>query len=174
MTSARHTIGLGGQILFILCAVLIIDTLTAAAALGPSVIGWWIITLVAFVVPYALIATELGTAYPADGGLYDWVKRAFGDKMAARTSWLYWINVGLWMPAVYILFAGMASELFDLELSLAAQVGLCILLTWLTVWFCNVAVDIGVGISKIGALLKMVVILALGVAGFIYAQQHGM
>ena len=52
-------------------------------------------------VPYALIATELGTAYPADGGLYDWVKRAFGDKMAARTSWLYWINVGLWMPASY-------------------------------------------------------------------------
>lgn len=174
MNQSRNTIGLGGQILFILCAVLIIDTLTAAAALGPSVIGWWGITLLAFVLPYALIATELGTAYPADGGLYDWVKRAFGDKMAARTSWLYWINVGLWMPAVYILFAGMASELFDLELSLTAQVALCILLTWLTVWFCNVAVDIGVGISQLGALLKVVVILALGIAGFLYAQEHGM
>lgn len=37
--------GLTSQILFILCSVLIIDTLTAAAALGTGVIGWWLVTL---------------------------------------------------------------------------------------------------------------------------------
>jgi len=169
----QHSIGLGGQILFILCAVLILDTLTAAAALGTSVIGWWIITLLAFVVPYALIATDLGTAYPSEGGLYDWVRRAFGPRMAARTSWLYWINVGLWMPAVYILFAGMLAELFIPELSMAWRITLCLILIWLTVWFCNIATNIGVRISQIGAVLKVMVILILGGAGFIHALHHG-
>ena len=37
--STNKPMGLGGQVLFILCAVLILDTLTAAAALGTGVIG---------------------------------------------------------------------------------------------------------------------------------------
>lgn len=171
---SRHSMGLGGQILFILCAVLILDTLTAAAALGTGVIGWWVITLLAFVVPYALVATDLGTAYPSAGGLYDWVRRAFGARMAARTSWLYWINVGLWMPAVYILFAGMLAELFFPELAMGWRIAICLLLIWLTVWFCNIATDIGVRISQIGAALKVLVILVLGGAGFMHALHHGL
>ncbi len=170
----QHSMGLGGQILFILCAVLILDTLTAAAALGTGVIGWWIITLFAFVAPYALVATDLGTAYPSAGGLYDWVRRAFGPRMAARTSWLYWINVGLWMPAVYILFAGMLAELFFPDLAMSWRIALCLLLIWLTVWFCNIATDIGVRISQIGAVLKVLVILILGGAGFMHALHHGL
>ncbi len=172
-TPTNTPIGLGGQVLFILCAVLILDTLTAAAALGTGVIGWWIITLLGFVIPYALIATDLGTAFPSAGGLYDWVRRAFGNRMAARTSWLYWINVGLWMPAVYILFAGMLAELFFPQLPMAGRIAVCMLLIWLTIWFCNIATDIGVRISQIGALLKVLVILVLGSAGFMHALQQG-
>ena len=166
--------GLTSQILFILCSVLIIDTLTAAAALGTGVIGWWLVTLLFFVIPYALISAELGTSYPSEGGIYSWVKQAFGLKMAARTTWLYWVNVGLWMPAVYIMFAGMLAELFFPELTLGWRVAICIVLIWLTIYFCNVSVDVGVWVSKVGALLKMAVIMTLGCAGFIYAIQHGM
>ena len=83
-STTTRQMGLVSQILFILCSVLIIDTLTAAAALGTGVIGWWIVTLLFFVIPYALIAAELGTSYPSDGGIYSWVKRAFGLKMAQK------------------------------------------------------------------------------------------
>lgn len=173
-SQTTRQMGLVSQILFILCSVLIIDTLTAAAAIGTGVIGWWIVTLIFFVIPYALIAAELGTSYPSEGGIYSWVKQAFGLKMAARTTWLYWINVGLWMPAVYIMFAGMVAELFLPDLSLGWRVALCIALIWLTVGFCNVSVQVGVWVSKVGALLKMIVIGTLGGAGFYYALRHGM
>ena len=173
-SQTTRQMGLVSQILFILCSVLIIDTLTAAAAIGTGVIGWWIVTLIFFVIPYALITAELGTSYPSEGGIYSWVKRAFGLKMAARTTWLYWINVGLWMPAVYVMFAGIVAELFLPELSLGWRVAICIALIWLTVAFCNISVQVGVWVSKIGALLKMTVICVLGCTGFYYAIKHGM
>ncbi len=94
--------------------------------------------------------------------------------MAARTTWLYWINVGLWMPAVYILFAGMVAELFLPDLALGWRVAICIALIWLTVGFCNISVHVGVWVSKVGALLKIIVICTLGGAGFYYALKHGM
>ncbi len=159
--------------LFSLCAVLVVDTLTASAAIGVSSLGWWALILVIFVLPYGLITSELSSAYPGEGGIYDWVKRAFGSNWAIRTTWFYWINVGLWMPAVYIMFAGMFSELFFPDLSITVQVMICIALTWGTVWVCNISTDIGVLITNFCAALKVLVISVLGIGGFIYAAKNG-
>lgn len=165
--------GLPSLTLFSVCAVLVIDTLTASASLGPSSITWWLITLVLFVVPYGLISSELGTAYPGEGGIYDWVKRAYGSRWAARTTWFYWINVALWMPAVYIMFAGMFAEMFFPEMGIWTQIAMCVVLTWLTIWICNVSVDAGVWVTNLGAAFKIIVILVLGVGGFVYAAKNG-
>lgn len=160
--------------LFSVCAVLVIDTLTASASIGPSSITWWLVTFILFVVPYGMISSELGTAWPGEGGIYDWVKRAYGDRWAVRTTWFYWINVALWMPAVYIMFAGMFSRLFAPNLSLWAQIGIGIGLTWITVWFCNISVDVGKLIPNLGAVAKVVIILVLGGGGFYLANSQGM
>ena len=109
--------------LFTVCAILVMDTLAPSAAIGTSSISWWMITLVLFFIPYGLITAELGSTYPEQGGLYVWVKNAFGEKWAARTTWLYWINVALWMPSVYVLFAGMFAQLFYPDMSLWMQIG---------------------------------------------------
>ncbi|WP_165311275.1 APC family permease [Vibrio ziniensis] len=159
--------------LFSLCAVLVVDTLTASASIGVSSLGWWALMLVVFVLPYGLITSELSSAYPGEGGIYDWVKRAFGPRWAIRTTWFYWINVGLWTPAVYILFAGTFAELFAPDLSLFAQVIMCVALTWLTVWVCNISVDIGVWVTNFCAVLKVIIISVLGIGGFIYAAKNG-
>ena len=159
--------------LFSVCAVLVIDTLTASALIGPSSISWWLITLVLFVVPYGMIASELGTTWPGEGGIYDWVKRAYGPRWGVRTTWFYWVNVALWMPSVYILFAGMFAELFYPEMTLWTKIGIGIGLTWLTVWICNISVEEGKLVPNLGAIAKVVIILALGGGGFYLAMTKG-
>lgn len=168
-----NKMGVGKTALFSLCAVIVLDTLTAAAAMGPSAIGWWIVTFIVFVIPYGLITSELSTTYPGDGGIYDWVQRAFGQRWAARTSWYYWINTGLWMPSAYILFAGMFAELYVPDLAFGWQLAICVALTWLTIAICSISTDIGVWVTNVCAFLKVFVILLLGCGGFWYAYQHG-
>ena len=159
--------------LFTVCAILVIDTLAPSAAIGPSSISWWIITLILFFIPYGLITAELGSTYPEQGGLYVWVKRAFGEKWAARTTWLYWVNVALWMPSVYILFAGMFSQLFFPEMSLWAQIVIGILMTWITVGIGTLSLDTSKWIPNIGAYLKAIIILVIGVGAIIYVGKNG-
>lgn len=170
----KQTIGVKNLTMFTLCAVIVLDTLTASAAIGPSAFAWWLIMLVGFVLPYTLVVTELGTTWPEEGGIYAWVKRAFGERMAARTSFLYWINVGLWMPSVYILFSGTLASLWFPGLTMAWQIALCLALTWLTVWFCNVSTRVCLNIARWGAWAKVVVILCLGVAGLYHGLRYGM
>jgi amino acid transporter len=159
--------------LFTVCAILVMDTLAPSAAIGPSSISWWLITLVLFFIPYGLITAELGTTYPEQGGLYIWVKKAFGEKWAARTTWLYWINVALWMPSVYILFAGMFAQLFFPEMGLWWQILIGIIMTWVTVWIGSITLETSKWIPNIGAIIKAVIMVVIGVGAFIYAGHNG-
>jgi amino acid transporter len=149
------------------------DTLAPSAAIGTSSISWWLITLVLFFIPYGLITAELGSTYPEQGGLYVWVKNAFGEKWAARTTWLYWINVALWMPAVYVLFAGMFAQLFYPDMTLWMQIGIGVIMTWITVGIGTMSLEVGKWVPNLGAIFKALIMVVIGVAAFIFAGKHG-
>jgi amino acid transporter len=155
--------------LFTVCAILVIDQLAAAASIGPSAIFWWVLTLVLFFVPYGLISAELGAAYPEEGGIYAWVQRAFGGKWGARASWLYWINVALWMPSVYVLFAGMLAQMFVPDLALWAKIGIGLVMTWVTVYINIIALNVGKWVPNAGAIIKAFIMVAIGVGGIFFA-----
>lgn len=159
--------------LFTVCAIIVIDTLAASASIGASTISWWILTLVLFFIPYGLVTAELGTTYTEQGGLYVWIKRAFGEKWAARSTWYYWINVALWMPSVYILFAGMSAQMFYPEMPLWLQIGIGILMTWITVWIGTITLESGKWVPNIGAFIKAAIMLVLGIGGIVYALRNG-
>jgi glutamate:GABA antiporter len=159
--------------LFTVCAILIVDQLSASAAIGMQSIFWWLLTLVLFFIPYGLITAELGSSYPQEGGIYAWVRRAFGPLWAGRTAWLWWVNVAFWMPSVYILFSGILSDLFALNLSMWSKIGIALLLTWLTVGVNIATLEVSKWIPNIGAICKVVVMLAIGVGGVVYALRFG-
>ena len=100
------------SILFTICSILVLDSFVAPAIIGVSSITIWVITAVLFFIPYGLISAELGAAYPDDGGIASWVTRAFGEKSGVLVGWYYWINVGFWMPAVFVAFATWFSYAF--------------------------------------------------------------
>lgn len=159
--------------LFTVCAIIVIDTLAASASIGASTISWWILTLVLFFIPYGLVTAELGTTYTEQGGLYVWIKRAFGEKWAARSTWYYWINVALWMPSVYILFAGMFAQMFFPDMSLWTQIAIGIVMTWITVWVGTITLEAGKWVPNIGAFIKAAIMLVLGIGGIVYAMRNG-
>ncbi|MDR3499157.1 MAG: APC family permease [Parvibaculum sp.] len=159
--------------LFTVCAILVIDQLAASAAIGPQAVFWWIFTMVFFFVPYGLITAELGSSYPDEGGIYAWVKRAFGPRWGGRTAWLWWINVALWQPSVFIIFAGILSALFFPSMTLWMKIGIAIALTWATVWVNVIALDVGKWVPNAGAVFKATIMLVIGFGGFWYASRHG-
>jgi amino acid transporter len=81
------------MVLFTVSAILLPDTLAAVASAGASSISWWLILGVLFLLPFGLISAELGCSYPEQGGIYAWVRDAFGGRWASRVTWCYWINV---------------------------------------------------------------------------------
>lgn len=105
-------------ILGTVCLTLVCESVMPTAAIGNSQYFWWLFLLICFCVPYGMITAELGTTYPSEGGMYDWVKRAFGPKWAGRVAWNYWVNFPLWISSLALAVTDIVAGMFEIELSI--------------------------------------------------------
>ncbi len=168
------TLKLRDMILFTVSDILLEDTLTAAASVGASSVSWWLILGVVFFIPFAMIGAEMGCAYPEQGGIYAWSRDGYGGRWASRATWCYWVNTAVWIPAIYILFAGVFKQMFWPDLSMFGQIIIGIVLTWIAVAVNVVTLDVGKWVPNIGALLKIAIFVAIIIGAGIHILDHGM
>lgn len=93
-----------------------IRNLPAAALFGSSLLFYFIFAAILFLIPTALISAEL-TANFAKGGIYQWCREAFGEKIGFLAVWLQWINNVIWFPTILSFIAGTAAYLIDPSLA---------------------------------------------------------
>ncbi|MBX7067176.1 MAG: APC family permease [Parachlamydiales bacterium] len=94
-----------------------IRTLTFSAVYGFSLVFFYILMGLLFFIPTALVSAELGTGWPNRGGIYVWVREAFGKNLSLVTIWLNWIYNVIWYPTIMALITGTIAYLFNPELA---------------------------------------------------------
>lgn len=103
--------------ILIIAAIDSIRNLPAAAIFGSSLIFFFILSAIIFLIPTAMIAAELSAAFPDKGGVYQWVNRAFGKRLAMASIWLQWINTMVWYPSFLVFVAGTFAYLINPDLA---------------------------------------------------------
>ncbi len=99
-------------VLMYVAAILSPRWIAFAAAAGPASLTLWVAAGLFFFVPQALCVTALSTAFPREGGLYAWAKRAFGDFHGFLAGWCYWVNNLFYYPTLALATAGMGLYVF--------------------------------------------------------------
>lgn len=75
----------------------------------------YIIPALLFFIPVSLVASELGTGW--NGGIYGWVRQAYGDRPGFFIMWFMWIQVVVWYPIVLGFGASTMAYLINPELA---------------------------------------------------------
>lgn len=152
-------------ILATVCITLVAESVMPTAAIGNSQYFWWILLIIAFCIPYGMISAELGTTYQSEGGMYDWVKRAFGPKWAARVAWNYWINFPLWIASLAVAVTDVIMGILDIELSIVWLLILQLGYTWLVSFLGTQRIGESKWIVNIGTFFKIAFMVGLGFLG---------
>ena len=71
-------------------------TLPPMAEEGRASILMYIIPAILFLVPTSLVSAEFATTYK--GGVYVWIREAFGNRMGFVAIWLQWVQNVVWYP----------------------------------------------------------------------------
>ncbi|MCL2201355.1 MAG: APC family permease, partial [Oscillospiraceae bacterium] len=98
-------------VLAAVCVILVVESAAPTAAIGNSQYFWWVFMFIAFFIPYGFVTAELGAAYRDSGGLFDWVKRAYGRAWGSRVAWYYWIQFVFWLASLAVLFTEVIGQI---------------------------------------------------------------
>ncbi|MEG1868436.1 MAG: APC family permease [Clostridiales bacterium] len=157
----------------IICLVFFLDTIGPTAAMGPSVISWYLIVAAILFIPLALVTAELGSTYPDEGGVYSWVLRGMGRKWAARVSWFYWINNAIWLSSMTIFIIQVFAQLFLPNLSMTYIVILSVIAIWLFVFIAMRPLKESKWITNIGAIFKLLIVVGIFASAIVYLMKNG-
>ncbi len=87
------------------------------AEAGLHVIFFMLIAALCFFAPVALVSAELATGWPKQGGVYSWVKEAFGERWGFVAIWLQWSMMTFLMLTVLDFIGGALAFVFKPELA---------------------------------------------------------
>jgi amino acid transporter len=111
------SIGLVSLILILISSILSIGNWHLAAQFGINSIFYLSLASIFFMIPVAFVAAELSSSYHSKGGLFVWVKEAFGMKVAVLCAWLMWVSNVVWYPTVFSFMASTVLHYFGLDIS---------------------------------------------------------
>lgn len=90
--SLRKELGIGDLILAQILIVIVPEFFGTAVKAGSSHVVLWILAILLFFIPHALVVAHLNRLMPLEGGLYEWARLAFSDRVGFLVAWNMWLN----------------------------------------------------------------------------------
>ena len=165
----KKVLGVFALVMINVIAVDSLRSLPFSAAYGFSLIFYYLVGALFFFLPIGLVSAELATAWPNKGGIYVWVREAFGDFWGFMVIWLQWVYNIVWYPTILSFLAATLAYLIDPQL---AENRLFMLLTVLGIfWAATLLNCLGMKMSSVistigalvGTLIPMLFIIILGI-----------
>lgn len=116
MSHKKHALTIFSLTMLTVGSVDSIRNLPATALFGSQLIVFFVLGALFFLIPTALVSAELASGFAEQGGVYVWVKRAFGRKTGFLAIWLQWIENVIWYPTILSFVAGTFGYLINPKL----------------------------------------------------------
>jgi amino acid transporter len=163
------------MLFFLVCAIVGLDTLGQVSSYGAETFTWVVVLAVGFLFPYALVMAELGSAFPQEGGPYEWMKLAWGRFTAGIGAVLYWVTNPLWVGGslAFIATEAWSNNYHTIGNGTVGDYLFKTAFIWISIGVAIVALRYGKWIPNFGAVVRFAVLGFFSLTILIYAIKHG-
>jgi len=163
--SLRKELGLLDLILAQLLIIIVPDYMGTAVKAGSAHVVFWLLAIVSFFVPLALVVIYLSRRLPVEGGLYEWARIAFNDQIGFMVAWNLWLYVILYVALGGVVTVSFASYVIPGAAWIASSkwliVGASFAVIATTMCIAGLGLRIGKWINNLGAIVFLVTVAAL-------------
>ena len=131
---------------------------------------------VVFFIPQALLFSELGTAFPQEGGPYYWTRLAFGHLAGAVNNFLYWITNPVWIGGTLAISCIGAVEVFfnnGNTVPTAVFYVITLAFVWVSIVAAITSFSVGKWVPTAGAFARFLLLAVFMITVIIFAIKHG-
>lgn len=168
-TQPKRVMSIFSLVMINVVAVDSLRSLPFGAKYGFSIVFYYLLAALLFFIPTALVAAELATGWPKRGGVYVWVREAFGVRWGFFTIWLQWIYNICWYPTIMSLLA--ATIAYMINPSLVHSKGYMLSVVFILFFSTTIINLFGMKVfsrianfsALIGSIIPMMLIMFLGI-----------
>ena len=162
-------------VLFIIAAYISLDTIGTIASGGSQSLLWAVVLALTFLVPNAFLMAETGSAFPEEGGPYQWVKFAYGRLPAGIASVLYWVTNPIWLGGslCFISFDAFTKYVFTIKSGSAGEWIFKLGFIWIAIALAIISLKVGKSIINLAAFAKITLLSLMVITTVIYGIKHG-
>jgi amino acid transporter len=144
-----RALGTGDVVLMTVTATVGLQFMARGARAGAPAILLWLVAALTFLLPHVACVAELASRVPEQGGVYAWVRRAYGPSHGFIAGWCLWANNVFFLPAV-LLFAApsLLAVLGPGFTSLAEDRAYSAAFVLVLLWACIGANVLGLGVAR--------------------------
>jgi putative glutamate/gamma-aminobutyrate antiporter len=152
-------------------AVISLRNLPAMAEYGLSMIVFYAFAVIFFLIPTALVAAELATGFPEEGGIFNWVNRAMGNHLGFLAVWLELLSNVFSFPASLAYLASVVAYAMgypDLAKNNYYTLFVILSVNWIGTWIALRGMRLATSITNfssiMGTLIPGIIVISLGIA----------
>ena len=140
-------------------AILTLRNIPIMAEEGLRAIFFYGLAAITFLIPSALVCAELSTRLPSNGGIYSWVKAAFGPRVGFLAIWMEWLNNVIAYPATLITILATLSYLggWHYQQHKVLLFVLMMVILWGLTFYNFYGVKLASRLNEVGALFGVIV-----------------
>lgn len=155
----KRTLGVFTLAMISVSAIIALRNLPMMAIEGWHAIFFLGLASILFFIPISLVSAELTSGWPVRGGVYAWVKEAFGEASGALAIWFEWIESVVWLPVVLSFIAATMAYIIDPNLAHNRWflLGVILAVLWATTFLNFLSIESTGWLSSIGIIVGSII-----------------
>ncbi len=161
----RRELGIADLALAQILIVIVPEFFGTAVKAGQAHGVLWILAILSFFIPQALVVSHLNRLMPLEGGLYEWARLAFNDQVGFLVAWNIWLNTTVQVSEIalvtttYLTYA-FGSKAWMVSNSLVLLAASIVLIAGMMV-VARLGLRVGKWVSNAGSVFTVLVLGAL-------------
>jgi len=161
-TALRRELGITDLILAQILIVIVPEFFGTAVKAGSSHVVLWLLAILLFFIPQGLVVAHLNRLMPLEGGLYEWARLAFSDRVGFLVAWNMWLNSTVQVSQVALVTATYIGYAFPrvarISSNPGAVVAASVALIGAMMWVARLGLRIGKWVSNTGSIFTVLII----------------
>ena len=174
-SALRRELGVADLVLAQILVIIVPEFFGTAVKAGNAHVLLWLFAIVLFFIPHAYVVAHLNRLMPLEGGLYEWARLGFDDRVGFLTAWNMWLMQTIQVSQIalvttsYLSYAlpGASWIATNSAVIVAASVGLIALMMLIA----RFGLSIGKWVSNVGGIFTLVILTVLIVLPFVHVSR---
>jgi glutamate:GABA antiporter len=169
----RRELGIWDLALAQILIVIVPEFFGTAVKAGSSHVVLWLFAILLFFIPQALVVAHLNRLMPLEGGLYEWARIAFSDRVGFLVAWNMWLNTTVQVSqaalvtTTYIFYAfGPRAEWISTSSVVLVAASVALIAGMVVV--ARLGLSVGKWFSNVGSIFTVVILGILIVMPFVH------